>query len=149
VPPLSLQTGASPPLSKSFRHHWFSVEMARYSRFGYVMAITMMHSRSWRRQPERLGYACRYSWQFERSYCKNAVCDDLQPSSLSGLVICTITRFWNRVPGCNYPGTRYPVSTRAQDINCDLRGGDGVDGCRVNNQRPLSLYYPNVFSYEP
>jgi len=24
------------------------------------------------------------------------------------LVICTIIRVWNRVPSCNYPGTRYP-----------------------------------------
>ena len=37
-------------------------------------------------------------------------------------------KFWNRVPGCNYPGTRYPVSTRGQDINYDLRGEEGVDG---------------------
>ena len=53
------------------------------------------------------------------------------------------TSFWNRVPGCNYPGTCYPVSTRAQDINYDSRGGEGVDGW-VSNQRPLSLYYPMV-----
>jgi len=80
---------------------------------------------------ERLKYNASSPIRFI-SRIDHALCGDCDRPVLQLVVICTINRFWNRVPGCNCPGTRYPVSTRAQDINYDLRGGEGVDGW-VNN----------------
>jgi len=79
----------------------------------------------------------------------------MEPALSVLLVSCyahVFVRVWvvmNDLHHCPFlePGTRlqlpgYPLPG-AQDINYDLRAGEGVDGW-VNNQRPLSLYCPMV-----